>query len=123
MDKRAEIRNEKLAEDIKSFLIKYEMEDTRIYFNGKAYCFSSARKDKSQPYELIENIKGSKFFEYANDETVSMSFEGELYDLVNYEAFNSSWKRKLLDEFENIFKKHHCYYELGYSWSLSVYFD
>lgn len=113
-----EIRNAKLAEDIKEFILDNGLGiDVRIYFNNACYDWANGEVYNKEPY-LLKNIKGSTFFEYANDETVSMSFEGKLYDIINYGANYS-----LLEKFDEIFKKHKCYYELGYAWSLSVYFD
>jgi hypothetical protein len=105
------LANEKLANDLKKFIEKYEIGDTRIYFNNICYHFNSDGSCK-----VIENIKASDYFEYANDETVSMSFEGYLNHVINYGENN-----KLLNYFDKIFEKHGCYYELGYAWSLSVY--
>jgi hypothetical protein len=107
-------KNKLLADDLKDFLLRHSFGDTRIYFNDMCYHFNS-----SCELSTMEDIKGSTYFEYANDETVSMSFEGQLNHLINGYIFN----RKVMDEFEEIFNKHKCYYELGYAWSLSVYFD
>jgi hypothetical protein len=106
-------KNQLLAFDIKDFLLENNINtDTRIYFNNMAY------DSNEDGYELLENIKGSAYNEYTNDETVSMTFEGELYYMINYGVFNL-----LLNEFNAIFEKHKCYYELGDAWNLSVYFD
>lgn len=105
------LENEKLANDLKEFIEKYEIGDTRIYFNNKCYHFNS---DGS--CDTLEDIKPSTYFEYANDDTVSMSFEGRLHHAINYGTDN-----RLLDKFDKVFEKHGCYYELGYAWSLSVY--
>lgn len=107
-------KNEALANDLKKFLFKNMVgEDVRIYFNNQAYDFKSPTI-----VELMENIKGTTYFEYANDETVSMSFEGNMYHILNYGESPS-----LLKKFDAIFEKHNCYYEFGYAWSLSVYYD
>lgn len=107
-------RNLALANDIKDFMIKNEVaNDTRIYFNGMAYDSISDNE-----YKDINGIKGSDYFEYADDEGVSMSFEGTLYHMINYGTMP-----KLLEKFNKIFTKHNCYYELGYAWSLRAVFD
>jgi aryl-phospho-beta-D-glucosidase BglC (GH1 family) len=110
MDKQK--RNEALANDLKKFIEKNQFIDTRIYFNNKCYDFKS---DGSM--EILEDIKGSSFFEYANDDTVSMSFEGTLNHILNGYHYMPKTQR----EFDKIFAKHNCYYEFGYAWSLSVY--
>lgn len=107
-------RNLALANDIKDFMIKNNIaEDTRIYFNGMAY-----DSVNNSEYKEFSDIKGSTYFEYADDESVSMSFEGALYHMINYGE-----NRRLLEKFDNIFTKHKCYYELGYAWSLRAVFD
>lgn len=106
-------RNEKLANDLKEFIMKNRLNiDVRIYFNNKCYDWIVYLKEPN----IIEDIKGSSFFEYANDETVSMSFEGDLYDIINYGELPS-----ILEGFESVFEKHGFYYELGNAWNLSAY--
>lgn len=107
-------RNSALAENIKDFMLKNKLaEDTRIYFNGIAY--DGIEVDT---YRTMQDIKGSDYFEYADNESVSMSFEGKLYHMINYGE-----SQRLLEKFNDIFKKHNCYYELGYAWSLRAVFD
>jgi hypothetical protein len=110
-------KNEKLANDIRDFMNKHRFFDSRVYFNGKCYDWDSWCN-----MSVIEDMKGSTFFEYANDETVSMSFEGALNHILNGYS-DASNARKIKAEFDKIFEKHKCYYEFGYAWSLSVYFD
>lgn len=108
-------RNESLANDLKDFIMKNSLAcDIRIYFNNKCYDWCDGKVYFKEP-NLLEDVTGSNFFEYANDNTVSMTFEGDLYDIVNYgEA------PKLYDKFYDVFKKHNCYYELGNAWNLAV---
>lgn len=106
--------NEMLASELKKFLEKNNLHgDTRIYFNEKCWHCNY----KTDSYELLEDILGTDYFDYANNETVSMSFEGALYMLLNHESINNPLRKK----FEKIFEKHNCYYEFGHAWSLSVY--
>lgn len=108
-------RNQKLAIDIRNFLEKHHIgTDTRIYFNNKAYDYDS----RTGGFRVINDIDPTDYFEYANKDTVSMSFEGELYNILNY-----STSVQLEQEFRNIFKKHDCYFELGNAWNLSVYYN
>lgn len=107
-------RNEKLANDIKKFIMSNKLnQDVRIYFNNKCYDFCDGGEPK-----VIEDIKATSYFEYGNDETVSMSFEGRLNHILNYGE-----SRSIESKFNKIFEKHKCYFEFGYAWSLSVYFD
>lgn len=105
-------KNEKLANDIKKFIDKYKLGDISVYFNNQCYRWNS-----SGEMSILHNIKGSTYFEYANDESVSMSFEGPLNHIINYHT-----RPSVLKAFNRIFEKHNCYYELGFAWSLSVYY-
>jgi hypothetical protein len=112
-------RNEKLASDLKDFIIKYGVIDTRIYFNDICYDWCG-NKFGDTCHKVLVNIKATDYFQYGNNDTVSMSFEGGLYELLNYSVRGDS---EALQEFNGIFNKHKCYYDFGYDWSLSVYYD
>lgn len=107
MDER---RIEQLANEVRSFLEQNELwSDIRIYFNDR--CYDSEKK------ETLENIKARDYLEYAASEHIlSMSFEGPLYDIINYGECDS-----LLDKFDKIFEKYGLYYELGHAWNLTCY--
>ena len=105
---------EALANEIRDWLIKNEMwVDTRIYFNNKAY---TSLKHYNNPDNLIviEDINPKDYIDYCGD-YLTMSFEGPLYDVLNYT------NGKLKAEFDSIFDKYGLYYELGNAWNLSVY--
>lgn len=122
---KTEFRNKqgKLAKDIINFLLKHEIfDDTFIYVNGKRYGtydgeghynYGTASWDNV----YVEDDKDPKnYFEYAG-KILSMSFEGPLYDILNYGfEFGSKWE----EEFLEIFKKHGYYYELGNAWNLTA---
>lgn len=113
-----EEKNESLAKEIKDFLVKNDLVmDIRIYFNNKAYdsCGNHATKTG---FRLMENIKSTSYFVYGNDETVSMSFEGEFYHVINTCGYSN-----LKEQFDAIFLKHDCFYQLGNAWNLSVYYN
>lgn len=101
----------KIAKTIEKFIKKYDINrDVRIYFSNKCWDYDSYGKKT-----IINNIKGSTYFQYANDKTISMSFEGGLYDVIN--SFYSStikdeWNKLDFDGY---------YYELGHSWNCSFY--
>jgi len=91
------------------------LSDTRIYYSGKALDFDSSGKKT-----IIEDVLGSEYFEYSNDDTVSMSFEGGLYGVMN-----AHWENKRLGnlhtEFVNLLEGCGYYAELGNAWNLSLY--
>lgn len=108
--------NEKMANAIRDFVVQHELGgDMRIYFNGKAYHFTSTTE-----YTVLEDIVGSRFYQFANDETVSMSFEGDFYYVMNYGWENKNWS-KLEEKFRLLLDKFGYYAELGHAWNLSLY--
>jgi hypothetical protein len=110
-------KNEDVAVDILKFIFQNQLgsDSLRIYFNNKAYDFIGENE-----YKVLEDIKGSTYFEYANDETVSMSFEGTFYEIING---TDEYCGKLMDKFNKILDKHGFYYEQGNAWNLSLYED
>lgn len=117
---------EALAKDIYDFLIKYEMwMDVYIYFNG--ICWGTSNKEGNKfayngtPFIYEDDPK--KYFEYVGD-ILSMSFEGPLYELLNWYIPNypGSYKyySKLDEEFRSIFDKYGLYFELGNAWNLTA---
>lgn len=111
------IRNEILVRDIRNFMEKNKLiADTRIYFNSVAYAYDY--KVSREKYTLIENVQPSRYFEYADDSSVNMTFEGVFYNIMNYGENGS-----LQEEFDSIFERHNCYYELGNAWNLIVRHD
>lgn len=115
---------ELLAKDIYDWCVTNDLwGDNIIYFGGKAWSSSSdwsgvkGRKIGDDLYEY-ENKNPLDYFEYANTETLSMSFEGGLNHVLN--GYVPGWT-KLEEEFSKLFAKYGLYYEMGYSWSLSAY--
>lgn len=115
---------ETLATDIYYWCMKHDLwGDNIIYFNGKAWSSSPTWGDAKGKqinkylYEY-ENKNPKDYSEYANPDTLSMSFEGPLNHVLN--AYVQGWTR-LEREFAEIFKKYGLYYEMGYSWDLSAY--
>ncbi len=110
-----EEENSKIATIIKDWLLKNQLaDDTRIYFNDQ--CYSSVDYGYEASYELLKDIKASDYFKYANDKTVSMSFEGALHTVLNYGE--DGWKAHT--EFTELLEKHGWYFEFGHSWNLSL---
>lgn len=113
---------EALAKEIYQWLVDNEIwVDVAIYYDGKrmASWGKEGGKDvfryNGEPF--ITEAEPSNYFEYVADPHIlSMSFEGPLYDVLNYGS-------GLENEFTAIFEKHGLYYELGNSWNLTCYED
>lgn len=112
---------ESLAKDIRQFLLDREMwQDVAIYFNGKAYSTDdrAGHYYYNDPGHLVE-LEGedpARYVEWTGD-VLTMTFEGPLYELLNYGE--PSWKWE--DDFRKVFQKHGCWFELGHAWSLAAY--
>lgn len=115
---------ERLARDIYDWCIKNDLwEDNCIYFNGKAWASWdtwSCEHGKEIEKDLFEyeDRNPVHYFEYANPETLSMSFEGALNHVLN--GYVQGWT-KLEEEFGKLFEKYNMYYEMGHAWNLSAY--
>lgn len=117
-------RNEALAIDIYKWCKKKHLwGDNCIYFNGKAWASWSdwkgveGKQIDEDLYEY-ENKNPLEYFHYANPKTVSMSFEGPLYHVLN--GYVKGWVR-LEDQLNKLFEKHGYYFELGNAWNLAAY--
>ena len=113
-----------LAIDIYEWCKKHDLwGDNIIYFDGKAWSNGetwSGVKGHQLADDLYEydNKNPEDYFEYANPETLSMSFEGSLNHMLNG-YMDGSWR--LEEEFGKLFKKYGLYYEFGDAWNLSAY--
>lgn len=120
MKKLSKINIEALAFEIRSFLERSGLASSvSIYFNNKVVR-DRGEYDKDGNYnpnwETTENIDPHDYFEWAAyDHILSMSFEGPLYDVLNYSYGKSE------EMFRSIFERRGLYYEFGNSWNLTVY--
>lgn len=109
---------EQFANEIMDFLIEHGLDtDVCIYFNNKRICRERDWRDPDAKPKLVveEDMNPFEYFEYANcNHILSMSFEGLLYEDLNY---NFRYEDKLL----KIFEKYGCYWEMGNAWNLSAY--
>lgn len=113
-----------LAIDIYEWCKKHNLwGDNTIYFDGIAWS-NSPEWGGVKGREVAEGLYEYKdknprdYFEYANSETLSMSFEGSLNYILN--GYIPGWV-KLEDQFQKLFKKHGLYYEMGHAWNLAAY--
>ena len=110
---------ENFAYEIWDFLFDNDLDsDVCIYFNNKRMRNKCTWNGDNFISEFIieEDMNPLDYFEYVNYEHIlSMSFEGPLYEVLNY-TFG-----KKEEKFRQIFEKHGFYYELGNAWNLSVY--
>lgn len=116
-------KREELATEIFQWMNEHEIWiDTAIYFNGK--CWSTSNKENTEfkynEYKYFEYEADPKnYFEYvAEPNILSMSFEGDLYYILN--GYSYGWVT-LENDFKNIFKKYGLYFELGNAWNLTCY--
>jgi len=117
-------RNESLAIDIYTWCKKHHLwSDIVIYFDGKAFADCDAwegvlgKKIDEDLYQY-EGKDPLKYIEYANPDTITMSFEGPLYSVLNGYVRGGY---KLEEQLQKLFAKYNLYFEYGYSWSLSAY--
>lgn len=116
---------ERLANEIIAFLEAYHIaSDVSIYYNGNVvrsktqYDWDWGNSEYNAKYTWVKtyDVDPHDYFEYAAyDHILSMSFEGGLYDLLNYSGGSK------MDKFMKIFEKYGLYYELGNAWNLSCY--
>ena len=100
-----------VAKRIEEFIRGYRLDqDVRIYFSNKCWDYDSSGKKT-----IIKDIKASDYCQYANDKTITMTFEGPMYHAMNmYNGY------ELYEKFCNLDFDNH-YFELGHAWSLSFY--
>lgn len=119
-----------LVSSIIDFLFKHELQtDTIIYCDNKRYTFDvDVNKDTcmlhttdlGRAYFIKNDIKASQRVKYANDDTLTMTFEGSLYTIMN--GCNDCCQ-KLQNEFNQLLEPYELYYEQGHAWSLALYFE
>ena len=109
---------EKLANEIKAFLETHEIADSvSIYYNGNVVRSKTeydSEYNATYTWVKTDDVDPHDYFEYAAyDHILSMSFEGVLYELLNYSGGS------IIDKFNKIFEKYGLYYELGNAWNLT----
>jgi hypothetical protein len=117
------VKMQTLAMEIYSWCKKRDLwGDNIIYFNGKAWKSDNdwsgvQGKEIAEDLYEFEDRNPCTYFEYGNPDTLSMSFEGSLY-----EALNGYWYySKAEEDLQAIFEKYGYYFEYGNAWNLSAY--
>lgn len=120
---------ENLAQEIYEWLVAHDMWScVNTYFNGivwSAHPENDLVESRYDKQKFVHKADPRDYFDYVrNPHILSMSFDGELYELLNY----GPWL--LVDKFEKVFWAHsvvdpnfgkrHLYYEFGNDWNLSV---
>lgn len=105
-------RNERLGIDLKQWVYNYhKSSECKIYYNDVSYTWDTVDK-----YWLQKNEKATQYVPFADDQTVTMTFEGKLYwDLHEYTSTN-----KTINSLTNLFYKHGFKYVLCHSWALTA---
>lgn len=121
MEKMTKKDIDKLAREIMDFLTRQNLdEDVFIFYNGKRmwhkYGHDEFHCRIGKPELVIEDgFCPFDYFTYGNHQHIlSMSFEGSLYETINYGG-------RGFGGFDKILTEHGLYYELGDSWNLSLY--
>ena len=127
------IRNQRIVNDLIKFIQdKGFWGDLCIFFNGKALSSEStwnvwkgvlvsAKKNKiteevNKVYEYTDIDSPKTWTEYANEESVTIIFDGLFYDYIH--LIPNSW-----DKLQEVLDKHNAYFEVGHSTDLSIYFN
>lgn len=85
---------------------------------AKKHCEDFTEEDFAEDLYEYEDKDPCDYFEYANPDTLSMSFEGSLNHVLN--GYTRGWV-KLEEQFGKLFEKYGLYYEMGHAWNLSAY--
>lgn len=109
-----------LMTDLVMYLYKNELLfDVNIYVNAKRYSTSEYNTDTnikigSAVMYQSDCENPEECVEYCNKDTLTMTFEGPLYQALNYDGTTE-------EDLNKIFAKYGLYYEQGYAWSLTAY--
>lgn len=119
-------QNEELAVKIIEYLQKNELfYDTSLYLNNKKYHsdkystnalgYDKVEKTQYGAYYVTNDIDVTQIVKYCNPDTITMIFEGPLYDAINY------GNGQVEEDLNNIAAEYDLYLERGFAWSLAFY--
>ncbi len=89
-----------VATKLVDYLSEHELfEEVRIYADGELYSSEKTARDqtpsktpKGNTYYMTPNVDMCEYVETADSKTIAMTFEGPLYDLINYEDYDFVYK-------------------------------
>ena len=126
-EEKIKMKKAEIAKKIDRLFTKHlgDIGDYRIYYNNKAIEVKASRGRK-----IIEGIKATDYCKYGSDDTITVAFDGTLYELMNYglhvdlrefgidKVYND---HSLQDELNELLEKYNCYYETGNAWNFNIY--
>lgn len=117
-------KEEKCAKEIIEWMLKHHLwMDTCIYVNGKRYgCYNGEHHIYDNTWDCVfveDDMDPQDYFEFIGDGKLCMSFEGPLYDILNYyNDFAEDYDDRMNQEFSAILAKYGRFFELGDAWNL-----
>lgn len=104
---------EVLAKKIADYLVQNELQYmTAIYYNNIRLIWDC----NLNKYIVAEGIRATDWIEYGNDEHICMTFEGDLYNVINCYGNTDE-----LDKFDIFIESLGLSYELGNAWNMVIY--
>lgn len=118
----------RLFDAIIDYLVAHDLFDEVIIYTGNKRYLSAdyGRMSGAAPIDYVtrkgtevelwvEDAQASQYLEFTCDDTLSMAFEGPLYDAMNYG--DGTVEAAL----SRIFERHGLYFEMGDAWNLTSY--
>lgn len=121
MNKLTKQKIEQLANEVMAWLMRNELDmDVSIYYNNQKmahkYHYDKDYNVVDDSLVVEKDVDPHQITQWAAyNHILTMTFEGGLYSLLNYNG------GKLATEFENLFARYGLYYEFGEAWNLTCY--
>lgn len=108
---------EVIFEKIKKLIQKMDMlRSVTFFFNNKRIMYKC-----DSTVVIEEDMKATDYCDYANDDTLTVVFDGgDLWEVLNC-SFGYSMKDEFDSKMEKILKPYNLYYEMGNSWNFSLF--
>jgi len=90
-----------------------EITDTRIYFGNKCWDYDSSGNKK-----VLTDIRGSEYSQYANDATITCTYEGAVYSALNNDSYGMN---PLREDLNDMLDEYGYYFEMGEAWNFALY--